>query len=205
MLNMQQNQLRPDLQVIAGLVPEGSKVLDVGCGDGELLAWLSKHKRVDGRGLEIDQQRANDALAKGLAVIQGDAERDLHDYPDQSHDIVILSRALQAMRDPVEMLQHMIRIGKQAIVSIPNFGYWPNRTYLAFKGRMPVTQTLRYEWYNTPNIHFCTLADFSILCREKHISISERICLASSGKRLMTQHGALANLFAEQAIFMLEK
>ena len=201
----QSSLLRPDLQIIADYVAEGSKVLEIGCSDGELLAWLRDEKQADVRGLELDQARVNLTLARGLAVIEGNAETDLHYYPPQSHDVAILSRTLQAMHDPVAILHQLLRVGKQVVVSIPNFGYWRNRSHLALKGRMPVTQTLRYEWYNTPNIHFCTLRDFALLCDEQQIDIRSIVALGSCGRPLRNQSLGWANLFAEQAIFMLEK
>jgi methionine biosynthesis protein MetW len=196
--------LREDLRIIAGLVPEGAKVLDIGCGDGELLAWLKAHKQVDARGLEREHDKVSLCIRKGLAVIQGNAETDLHFYPKRSHDVVVLSRTLQAMQDPVQVLQQILRISQQAIVSIPNFGYWKNRAYLGFKGRMPVTSTLTYQWYNTPNIHFCTLHDFAELCHELQIPIAQRITINREGKRSAFQQGiVLPNLLAEQAVFVI--
>lgn len=200
------NTPRPDLKLIANLVPEGAKVLDVGCGDGELLAWLANHKRVDARGLEMDQAKVREAIARGLAVIQGNAETDLSTYRKKSYDIVVLSRTLQAMHDPQEVLKQILRIGNQAIVSIPNFGYWKNRVYLSVKGRMPVTSTLSYAWHNTPNIHFCTLVDFHDFCQELGLEISRRICVDLSGSRSRFQQGRfLPNLMAEQAVFVISQ
>jgi methionine biosynthesis protein MetW len=200
------SKLRSDLQLIADLVPKGTKVLDVGCGDGELLAWLAAHKQVDARGLEMDQGKVREAIARGLPVIQGNAETDLSTYRKKSYDSVILSRTLQAMHDPQEILKQILRIGNQVIVSIPNFGYWKNRTHLGFKGRMPVTSTLTYAWHNTPNIHFCTLADFELLCEELGIKILQRICVNLAGERSVIQKGTtLPNLLAEQAVFVLSQ
>lgn len=199
------HNLRPDLRIIADQVPQGAKVLDVGCGDGELLHWLVQHKDIDGRGMEMDREQVRTCLAKGLSVIQGDAEQDLDYFPKASHDIVILSRALQAMHDPVAVLGQLVRVGKQAIVSIPNFGYWRSRMYLAVHGRMPVTSTLQYEWYNTPNIHFCTLKDFHVLCDELSVIVNSRICVNLYGERSRVQKGIwLPNLMAEQGIFIIE-
>ncbi len=190
--------------MIADLVPIGAKLLDVGCGDGALLAWLKAHKQVDGRGLEFSADKVTQAIARGLSVIQGNAETDLHFYRKASHDIVVLSRTLQAMHDPVAVLQEILRIGKQAIISIPNFGYWKNRAYLGLRGRMPVTKTLTYEWYNTPNIHFCTLHDFVDLCALQKIQIHQRIYLRNDGQKSLLQRGiAIPNVLAEQALFVL--
>ncbi len=199
-------QLRPDLQVIADLVPTGCKVLDVGCGDGELLAWLTTHKQVDGRGLELSQTGVNASIARGLSVVQGDADTDLREYPHKTYDCVILSQTLQTMREPKAVLENLVRIGKHVIVSVPNFGYWKNRFYLLLFGRMPVTATLSYEWYDTPNIHFCTLSDFITLCDEISITIEKRVYVDNRGTQSYFQgKGSLANMFGEQGIFMLKK
>jgi methionine biosynthesis protein MetW len=198
--------LRADLKAIANLVPTGSTVLDIGCGDGELLAWLSEHKLVQGRGLELSLSGVNACIAKGLSVIQGDAEADLDYYLDQSVDYVILSQSLQAMRDPKAMLANLVRIGKHAIVSIPNFGYIKNRLYLLFKGEMPVTKTLSYQWYDTPNIHFCTIDDLVVLCEKMGIQIENRVCLDKNGIPYSFKgRSVFANLFGEQGVFLLRK
>lgn len=199
------NTLRPDLQVIADLVPAGSKVLDVGCGDGDLLAWLSMHKKIDGRGLELSQSGVNASIARGLSVIQGDADTDLAEYPDKMYDYVILSQTLQTTRDPKAVLAHLARIGRHVIVSVPNFGYWKNRLYLLLLGRMPVTRTLSYEWYDTPNIHFCTLSDFVTLCQRLDITIERRIYVDQSGLTGLFRGRGAPNLFGEQGVFMLTK
>jgi methionine biosynthesis protein MetW len=197
-------KLRADLQAIADLVPAGSKVLDIGCGDGELLAWLAAEKGADGRGLELSQAGVNASIARGLAVVQGDADTDLHHYPAKAYDYVILSQTLQTMRTPKQVLENLVRIGRHVIVSVPNFGYWKNRLYLLFLGRMPVTTTLTYQWYDTPNIHFCTLSDFVELCETMHITIEKRVYVDDRGMPSYFQgRGALANLFGEEGIFML--
>jgi len=196
--------LRPDLRAIADLVPPGSKVLDVGCGDGELLAWLAQEKQVDGRGLELSQSGVNASIARGLSVVQGDADADLSDYPAGVYDYVILSQTLQTMRHPRDVLENLVRIGKHAIVSVPNFGYWKNRFYLLFFGRMPVTRTLAFQWHDTPNIHFCTLSDFVTLCEETHITIEKRVYVDDGGAPSHFQgRSFLANLLGEQGIFLL--
>lgn len=197
--------LRADLRIMARFVPDHASVLDIGCGEGELLYWLTTHKQIKGRGLELQSERVGHGIAQGLAVMQANAEEELAYFADQSMDRVILSRTLQAMHNPVEMLHHVTRIGKQAIVAIPNFGFYRNRAYLALKGRMPVTQTLRYEWYNTPNIHFCTILDFIELCAQENIRIIERVFHDASGKeKSFFDSDYLANLFAEQATFLIE-
>jgi methionine biosynthesis protein MetW len=198
--------LRPDHAVIASLISPQSRVLDVGCGEGNLLGWLRDHKFVDGRGIEIDQQLVQRAISQGVPVIQGDVMSDLPYYPDQSYDYVILSQALQAMADPVAVLEQLVRIGKQAIVSVPNFGHWKNRLYLGLFGKMPVTKTLSYQWYDTPNIHFCTIADFVILAEKMGIAVEDRIVVdAHGGKAKFSGRGRFANLFGQQGVFLLKK
>ena len=157
---------RVDLVLVAEMVERGAKVLDVGCGDGELLHLLSESRGVDGRGIELSREGVNECVAKGLAVIQGDADTDLGDYPDDAFDYVILSQTLQATRHPRAVLEHMLRIGRHAMVSFPNFGHWQVRLQLLFAGHMPQTDILPYSWYDTPNIHHCTIKDFRQLCTE---------------------------------------
>lgn len=198
--------LRSDLQVVANLVPEGASVLDIGCGSGELLAWLQRERGVQGRGLELQVERVNECIAQGLSVTQANAEIELPYFADKSVDISILSRTLQAMHDPVAVLQQVTRIGRQAIVSIPNFGYWRNRVHLGVTGHMPVTSTLRYQWYDTPNIHFCTIRDFIELCQQLDITIRQQLFHDSEGRaRGYLRNNALGNLMAEQATFLIEK
>ena len=198
--------LRPDLTVIAEFIPEASRVLDIGCGEANLLAWLKEHKQVDGRGIEIDQARVQRAIAKGVPVVQGDVTIDLADYPDNAYDYVILSQTLQTMQDPEKTLRELIRIGKHAVVSVPNFGHWKNRLYLGFYGKMPVTKTLRYSWYDTPNIHFCTITDFIVLCEGLGMRIASRVVVDAHGHRSgFRGRGFWANLFGEQGVFLLEK
>ena len=200
------SHLRPDLTVIAELIRPESRVLDVGCGSGELLGWLREHKQVDGRGVEIDQALVHRAIAQGISVIQGDVDSDLPHYPDAAYDYVILSQTLQAMKDPRSVLLDLVRIGKAAIVSVPNFGHWKNRLHLALLGRMPVTKTLSYQWYDTPNIHFCTIRDFVILAESLGIAIEARVMVDGRGhKTKFTGRGRAANLFGEQGVFLLRK
>ena len=198
--------LRRDLQVIADVIAPASTVLDIGCGDGSLLGWLSAHKQVDGRGIEIEQARVNKAIESGLSVIQGDVNKDLSYYPDQAVDWVVLSQALQAMQDPAGILNELMRVGRRAVVSVPNFGHWKNRLHLALKGKMPVTKTLTYQWYDTPNIHFCTITDFVELCEQLGITIEQRIVVRHSGEpSAFSGKGFFANLFGEQGVFVLSK
>ena len=200
------SELRADLKAIVDLIAPSSSVLDIGCGDGELLAWLTHYKLVEGRGIEIDTANVNKAIAAGVPVIQGDIETDLAFYPDRAFDVVVLSQTLQAMRDPKSVLAELLRIGKTAIVSVPNFGHWKNRLYLAFKGRMPVTNTLSHQWFDTPNIHFCTISDFVVLCEDMRIHIERRIWVDAEGvPSRFSGRGTLANLLGEQGIFLLSR
>ena len=176
-------RLRPDLRIIADLVRPGTRVLDVGCGDGALLDYLIHAKDVDGRGIELSQAGVNACVGHGLSVIQGDADVDLKDYPSDAFDYVILSQTLQATSDPKGVLAAMARIGRRAIVSFPNFGWWKVRLHLFFHGTMPVTDALSYQWYDTPNIHLCTIYDFVVLCRKLGIAIEHSFAAATATRR----------------------
>lgn len=196
--------LRPDLQLIADLVDPSARVLDIGCADGHLLHYLVHEKDVDGRGIEISQAGVNACVAKGLFVIQGDADNDLAEYTDQSFDFAILSHTLQAVHRPREVLLDLLRIGKKAIVTIPNFGQWKVRLNLMSRGRMPVTSTLDKSWYNTENIHFCTILDLFDLLIAEGISVREFVPHTNAGKK-MNMGPRRANWFADQGLFLLEK
>ena len=181
-------------------------VLDVGCGDGALLKTLIDNRGVDARGIELSQAGVNSCVAQGLSVIQGDADTDLSAYPDDSFDYVVLSQTLQATRNPRIVLEQLLRIGRRAVVSFPNFGHWRVRMSLLFGGRMPVTENLTYAWYETPNIHFCTIRDFIDLCDTIGAKIESGVALDGTGDKVSLQlPWAVWNLFGEQAIFLLSR
>ncbi|WP_460449738.1 methionine biosynthesis protein MetW [Alsobacter sp. SYSU BS001988] len=197
---------RIDLLLVAGMVEPGSRVLDVGCGDGTLLRMLQDGRDVDARGIELSQQGVNECVARGLSVIQGDADTDLADYPDDSFDYVILSQTIQATRRPKVVLEHMLRIGRRAIVSFPNFGHWKIRAKLALSGRMPVTENLPVSWHETPNIHFCTIRDFIALVDEIGAQIEKGVALDAGGNQVrFTMPWWVWNLFGEQAVLVLTR
>ncbi len=193
--------LRPDLAIIAANVAPGTRVLDVGCGDGALMAALRDQRQVDARGLEIDSANVAAAVGRGLSVIQGDADTDLADYPDASFDYAILSQTLQTTMRPHVVLDHLLRIGERAVVSFPNFAHWRVRLSLLWGGRMPVTRLLPVEWYETPNIHHVTIDDFRAYVRERGITVEQAWFL--SGDQLTSP--AAANFRAEHAVFLLKR
>ena len=196
--------LRPDLKLIADLIEPGARVLDVGCDDGALLEHLVTEKQIDGRGLELSQKGVNACVAKGLFVMQGDADNDLAEYPDGSFDYVVLSKTLQAVHRPRDVLLDLLRIGKRAVVTIPNFGHWRVRMNLLRGGRMPVTKALDKTWYNTDNIHFCTVLDLFDLIETEGLKVKEFVPHDKSGKKLRAGR-MRANWTADQALFLLEK
>lgn len=208
-MNVQASNLkatRVDLLLVAEMVAPGTRVLDVGCGDGTLLRILSETRNVDARGMEISQAGVNQCVARGLSVVQGDADIDLEDYPDNAFDYAILSQTIQATMRPREVLRQLLRIGKHAIVSFPNFGHWRIRSQIMFRGRMPLTQNLPVPWYQTPNIHFCTIKDFVELCDELDAKVERSIALNAQGRRMgMGLPLFMQNLFGEQAIFLLKR
>ncbi len=198
--------MRLDLRLIAGLIPRGARVLDIGCGDGALLEHLTREKGADARGIEIDMAEATRAVGQGLAVIHGDADVDLASYPDGAFDYVVLSRTLQAVERPREVLRQMLRIGARAVVSFPNFGHWQMRWRLLVTGRMPDTDTWDRPWYETPNIHPCTIRDFFALCSTDGWAVEEWLAVDERGLRAPWRRSPwLANLFGEQALFVLSQ
>jgi methionine biosynthesis protein MetW len=197
-------ELRQDLRLIAEMIEPASRVLDIGCGDGALLAYLARQKSVDGRGIELSQSGVNACVGHGLSVIQGDADRDLQAYPNAAFDVVVLSQTLQATRQPRKVIEELVRIGRRAIVSFPNFGFWRIRLSLLLTGRMPVSHCLVYPWYETPNIHLCTIRDFIALCDEISVRVDRSVTLDRHGQPYsLDPRGSLANLLAEQGVFVL--
>ena len=196
--------MKNEFKVIANLLPQNTRVLDVGCGDGSLMSLLEKEKGIEVRGLEIDQTNVQKCIHKGLSVIQGNAETELHQFPDRSFDYVILSQTLQAFYDPSKVMNELLRIGKSVIVSIPNFGFWKVRLKLLFFGKMPVTKTLPNTWYNTPNLHMCTIKDLFNYCEEKKIKIKRVIGINNDKTSLIKNSNLeIKNLFSEIGIFLI--
>ena len=198
------DRLRRDLRLIAEMIEPESRVLDIGCGDGALLAYLAREKGVDARGMELSQSGVNACVRHGLSVIQGDADHDLDAFPAGAFDVAVLSQTLQATRRPRHVVEELVRIGKRAIVSFPNFGFWRIRLGLLWRGRMPVSELLNNSWYDTPNIHLCTIRDFVVLCDDLGTKIERSITLDRHGRPFsLDPRGGLANLLAEQGVFVL--
>ena len=196
--------MKKEFKVIASLLPNNKRVLDVGCGDGSLMDLLIKEKNIKARGLEINEENVKKCISKGLSVIEGNAETELHQFPDQSFDFAVLSQTLQAFYSPENVLKDLLRIGKSVIVSIPNFGYWKVRTSLLAFGSMPITKTLPDTWYNTPNLHLCTIKDLFKFCLEKNINMDKVVGInKNKTSEIRKSNLELKNLFSELGIFLL--
>ena len=196
--------MKNEFKIITNLLPSQSRVLDVGCGDGTLIEALIKEKNIDARGIELEKVKVKECIAKGLSVIEGDAETELSQFPDKAFDFVILSQTLQAFYQIENILAQLLRIGDRVIISIPNFGYWQIRAKLLFFGKMPVTKSLPYTWYNTPNLHMCSIKDFYELCEKKNINMNKIVGV--NGKKISTiNHSNLEikNLLSEVGIFLI--
>ena len=197
--------MKKEFKIISQIIQNNKRVLDVGCGDGTLMEYLKFNQQNDVRGLEPQKVFVQKCIAKGLAVIEGDAEKELFQFPDQSFDYAILSQTLQAFLFPEKVLNQLLRIGKQTIVTIPYFGYWKVRLHLLFKGTMPVTKNLPNEWYNTPNLHMCTIQDFVNFCEEKNIKIDRSLCLTDEKISEITKNNMFfKNIFSQLGIFLIE-
>ncbi len=198
--------MKNEFQVIADLIEKDKKVLDVGCADGTLMKFLKDNKNINIRGLEISKEKVQECIAKGLTVIEGNAEKDLKQFPDKSFDYVVLSQTLQAFLNPELVINELLRVGKKAIVTIPNFGYWKIRLHLLTKGTMPITKTLPDEWYNTPNLHMCTIKDFVNFINSRNFKIFKSLALNSQNISLINNTNlGMKNLFADLGIFLIEK
>lgn len=198
------NQLRPELEKICEWIEPGSRVLDLGCGDGALLDWLQRNRQVTGYGVEIDQQNVLSCLKKNINIIQTDLDAGLTDFVDASFDYVIMTQALQALHRPDKTLEEMLRVGRKSIVTFPNFGLWRCRLYLSLKGRMPVSKALPAEWYDTKNIHLCTVNDFERFCDQRSMVISKK-GIVDYEHRSSTLMKLWPNLFGEVALYQLDE
>ena len=196
--------MKKEFKVIANLLPNDIRVLDVGCGDGSLMNFLLKEKNIEVRGLELEKQNVQECIYKGLPVIQGDAETELYQFPNQSFDCVVLSQTLQAFYNPDKVLKELLRIGKSVIVSIPNFGYWKVRTSLLFFGKMPITKTLPNSWYNTPNLHMCSIKDLFNYCDKQNIKIQKVVGINEDKTSLIKNSNLeIKNFFSKLGIFLI--
>ena len=198
--------MKNEFRVIADLIEKNTRVLDVGCADGTLMKFLKDNKNINIRGLEISKNKAQKCIEKGLTVIEGNAEFDLKQFPDKSFDYVILSQTLQAFLNPEPVINELLRVGKKAIVTIPNFGYWKVRLHLLLKGTMPVTETLPDQWYDTPNLHMCTIKDFVYFVKSRNIKIFKSLALNQTNTSTINNNNlGIKNLFSDLGIFLIEK
>jgi len=198
--------MKKEFKIIADLIENNTRVLDVGCGDGTLMKYLKDEKNIDTRGLEISKNNVQNCISKGLSVIEGDAEKDLHQFPNLSFDYVVLSQTLQAFYNPEKVIDDLLKVANKAIVTIPNFGYWKVRLHLLIKGTMPITKTLPNEWYNTPNLHMCTIKDFFNFCSKKNIELYKSIALKDEKTSTINKANInIKNLYSELGIFLIKK
>ena len=198
--------MKNEFKVISQIIQNDKRVLDIGCGDGTLMEYLKINQQNDVRGVRAQKKSLfKQCIAKGLSVIEGDAEKELVQFPEKSFDYVVLSQTLQAFLYPEEVLNQLLRIGKQTIVSIPNFGYWKIRLHLLFKGTMPITKNIPYDWYNTPNLHMCTIQDFVNFCNNKDIKIDKSMCLTNEKiSEITKQNMKFKNIFSQLGIFLIQ-
>ena len=198
--------MKNEFKVIANLIEKDTRVLDVGCADGTLMKYLKDNKNINIRGLELSKSKVHECIAKGLTVIEGNAEKDLHQFPNLSFDYVILSQTLQAFYNPEKVIDELLRVANKAVVTIPNFGHWKVRIHLLLKGTMPVTETLPNEWYNTPNLHMCTIKDFFNFCSKKKIELYKTIALNGEKTSAINSGNInIRNLSSELGIFLIKK
>ena len=198
--------MKKEFKIIAELIENNTRVLDVGCGDGTLIKYLKDYKNIDTRGLEISKNKVQSCISKGLTIIEGNAEKDLYQFPNLSFDYVILSQTLQAFYNPEKVINDLLRVANKAIVTIPNFGFWKIRLHLLLKGTMPITKNLPDEWYNTPNLHMCSIKDFFNFCSKKNIGLFRSIALnGEKTSKISKINLNLKNLSSELGIFLIQK
>jgi methionine biosynthesis protein MetW len=198
--------MKQEFKIISDFIEKNTRVLDVGCGDGTLMEYLKTNKKIDIRGIEISKKNSQKCVSKGLIVIEGDAEKDLAQFPDSSFDFVILSQTLQAFLNPEIVIQELLRVGKKAIVTVPNFGFWKVRLHLLIKGTMPITKNLPDEWYNTPNLHMCTIKDFYNFCHDREIKLDKALALHNEKTSSINEMNlSIKNLSAELGIFLIKR
>ena len=198
--------MKKEFQIISELIENNTRVLDVGCGDGTLMKYLKDEKKVDTRGLEISKNNVQSCISKGLSIIEGNAEKDLHQFPNLSFDYVVLSQTLQAFLNPEKVIDDLLRVANKAIVTIPNFGFWKVRLHLLLKGTMPITKHLPNEWYNTPNLHMCSIKDFVNFCKYKNINLFKSLALNEKNVSVINNKNLnYKNFFSELGVFLIEK